>query len=280
MSDKSEKRNVWLTRLAKPYRLATANSRRYPDFIIIGAQKAGTSSVYEYMVQHPDIVKASRKEIHFFDWAFFRGSNWYKSHFPKLKNNNHTLTGEASPLYLYHPESAKRIYETLEDVRLIVLLRNPVDRAIAHYRHEVRKGNESKSIGEAFNRHESSQARFEEIVENPDAFTLNDQCFSYIPRGFYHAQIQNYLKYFNLNQMFFLESDRFFESPETSVQEIWKFLELELPNSNTIDWSPMNVNPNKRPEIDDGLIEKLTSIYDPHNEKLFGLMGTEFNWRY
>ncbi|WP_159790882.1 sulfotransferase family protein [Sodalinema gerasimenkoae] len=109
------------------------------DFIILGAQKAGTSSLYAYMAQHPDIVPALRKEVEFWSWKFYRGLDWYFAHFPQIPEGSHLQTGEACPGYLDFYETAERLRETLPHVKLIVLLRNPVDRAISHYLQKSKK---------------------------------------------------------------------------------------------------------------------------------------------
>ncbi len=118
------------------YRRLTSGSRRLPDFIILGAQRAGTSSLYYYLSQHPQILPAVRKELHFFDDHYRRGLGWYRSQFP-TRGARGTITGEATPYYLSHPHAPARIQRLLPQARLIVLLRNPVERAISHYFFEV-----------------------------------------------------------------------------------------------------------------------------------------------
>jgi lipopolysaccharide transport system ATP-binding protein len=90
-------------------RLLTAGLRRAPDFLIIGAQKGGTTSLYSYLCEHPSVVAAERIEVHYFDLAYDRPWWWYKSHFPGRIGNGRTLTGEASPYYLFHPLVPERV---------------------------------------------------------------------------------------------------------------------------------------------------------------------------
>jgi len=109
----------------------------------VGAQKAGTSSLYSYMVQHPQVLPAARKEIHYFDRHYDKGLRWYRRHFPlRARLSSERLSGEASPYYLFHPHAPRRIAETLPDARILMLLRNPANRAISHYFHEARVGRE------------------------------------------------------------------------------------------------------------------------------------------
>jgi hypothetical protein len=125
-------------------RLITSPLRLKPNFIIIGAQRCGTTSLYNYLTRHPSILPARVKEVHYFDYKSYRGLLWYKANFPMLTHKlkryikqKTIITGEASPFYLYHPHAFKRIAQVLPNIKLIVILRNPVDRALSHYIHEV-----------------------------------------------------------------------------------------------------------------------------------------------
>lgn len=118
--------------LKDKYKLITAPLRLLPNFIIIGAQKGGTSSMFSYLKQHPQLQLPDIKEIHFFDNNYQKGSTWYKSHFPLIIVKN-KLTGEASPYYLFHPHVPQRVIQLCPKVKLIVMLRNPADRAYSHY---------------------------------------------------------------------------------------------------------------------------------------------------
>jgi|SRR5690242_3518862 len=112
-----------------------------PHFLIIGAQRCGTTSLFEYLARHPDVAPPSAKELHFFDSEYHKGDAWYRERFPSLRNG--FITGEATPYYIFHPHTPTRVRDWNSKVKLIVLLRNPVDRAYSHYHHEVRLGTES-----------------------------------------------------------------------------------------------------------------------------------------
>ena len=119
----------------------TAPFRALPDFLIVGAQKGGTSSLYAYLAQHPSVLPSFRKEVKFFDCNYFCGHTWYRAHFPlryKLSRGNR-ITGEGTPNYLFHPTALQRLALTLIDVKIIILLRNPADRAYSHYQHQKRE---------------------------------------------------------------------------------------------------------------------------------------------
>ncbi|MFO7955055.1 sulfotransferase family protein [Thioalkalivibrio sp.] len=144
-------------RIINKYGEATWSKRGLPDFIIIGAQKSGTTSLYAYLSQHPQLFPSSTKEVHFFDGGldpsvdtFKKGMPWYRAHFPLRKNMGaNQRTFEASPLYIFNPLAPERIANVVPNVKIIALLRNPTERAISHFFHERRRGREPLAIDEA-----------------------------------------------------------------------------------------------------------------------------------
>src|SRR5258706_11489250 len=116
------------------WRRATSRYRKLPDFLIIGAQRSGTSTLYQYIARHPDVRGAFRKEVHYFDMHYDRGLDWYRACFP-----TRGFTGESSPSYLIHPEVPARVAAVLPDIKLIAILRNPVERAYSAYNRNVRR---------------------------------------------------------------------------------------------------------------------------------------------
>src|SRR4051812_46716716 len=131
-------------------RYPLAHYRASPDFIIIGVQKGGTSSLFEYLKQHPNIKTSVVKEVHYYDSDYKKGMKWYRSFFPLNEKNKKIIYGEASPYYFFHPLVPERIYKDNPNIKLILLLRDPVDRAYSHYQMERRKGREKlKSFEEA-----------------------------------------------------------------------------------------------------------------------------------
>jgi len=132
------------------------SERPLPDFIVAGVQKGGTTFLYQEMLRHPEIKGSLTKEVHFFDANFGRGVDWYSGMFPRSSPRSKVIRGEASPAYIFHPDGVRRIAETLPDVRLIVVLRDPVQRALSHYKHERRLGFETA-------------ATFEEALELEDS---------------------------------------------------------------------------------------------------------------
>jgi len=193
-------------RLTWQYRQATWCSRALPDFIIIGAQKSGTSSLYYYLIQHPQLLPSFRKETHFFDGGkcpsvdnFEKGQAWYRAHFPLRKNiSNNQKTFEASPLYIFNPLAPRRIYDLVPEVKIIALLRNPTERAISHYFKEKRKNWESLSIYEAL---QEEEKRLESVIKEKDYKNDIFIHHSYKSRGLYKDQLERYLNYFPWQQI-------------------------------------------------------------------------------
>lgn len=118
------RRKFWLNRL-------TARRRALPDFLLVGEMKSGTSSLFHYLQMHPLVAPPVRKEVHFFTIGYSKGAGWYRAHFP-LKSNIPAggITGEGCPGYFFAPGVEHRIHDLLPNARLIVLLRDPVERAI------------------------------------------------------------------------------------------------------------------------------------------------------
>jgi hypothetical protein len=183
---------------ARLWRRLTAGRRTLPAFIIIGAQKAGTTSLYKYLRQHPNIVPALKKEVKFFDCNYDLGLDWYRSHFPyHSKLNGQKMTGEASPHYLFHPLAARRIANVLPEVKLIALLRNPVERAYSHYQLNVRRGREPLSFEQAIDKEEERlQGMREKILAGEDIPLYNFLHYSYLAKGIYADQLQYWFAQF------------------------------------------------------------------------------------
>jgi hypothetical protein len=272
-----------IKRVLKAPRYATAGLRLLPDFVIIGAQRCGTTSLHRYLVEHPDIVPAFRKEIHFFDRNLRKGTRWYREHFPSALYRSYAtrvlgrrfLTGEATAAYLFYPHAPRRMAETVPAARLIVLLRNPVDRALSHYQHEVANGHETLSFEESIAREpERLAGERERIVadENYDGFEYRHH--SYLSRGRYAEQLELWLRRFPRRQMLFVRSEDFFAEPGLVLAEVVRFLGLppttlrQYPKYNHRDYAKMS--PATR--------EQLHDYFAPHNRRLAALLGRDFGW--
>ncbi len=245
------------------------------DFIIIGAQKSGTTSLYNYLIQHPQVVPARTKEVHYFDLNFDKGISWYQEQFHPCDRQNKLITGEASPYYIFHPLVAKRVQQTLPKVKIIILLRNPVERAISHYYHEVRLGVEEKGIEEAIASEPTRLAgETEKILENPNYYSFNHQHYTYLSRGKYLDQIKNWLNHFPKQQILILKSEDLYNHPPTILNQVCNF--LEIPPYQLPDYGKYNAG--EYPPIDPAMYQQLTTYFQPHNQNLENYLNRNFNW--
>ena len=186
-----------------PTRILTNNLRVLPNFLIIGVSRSGTTSLYNYLTQHPSVAPALIKEVYFFDRSYKRGLAWYRSFFPTVLEKYYSttvkkkefITGEATPCYIFHPHVPRRVFKTIPGIKLIVLLRNPVDRAYSFYHHNLRRGLESLSFEEAIESEvKRLRGELEKMMDDENYFSFNRQYYSYLSRGIYVDQLKNWIK--------------------------------------------------------------------------------------
>lgn len=240
-----------------------------PDFIIIGAQKSGTTSLYNYLIEHPQISPASAKELHFFDLNFQKGIQWYETQFPQ-KSKPNILTGEASPYYLFHPLVPQRLRQHYPQVKLIVLLRNPVTRAISHYHHEIKLGFEKLSIEEAI---AAEPTRLEnevtKLLTDPAYQSHNHRHYSYLARGLYLQQLERWRKYYPPEQLLILKSEDFYTNPATTLDRVFQY--LKIPTYQQAKYSKYNAGDYST--INPALYRQLVEYFQPHNQQLATYLG-------
>jgi hypothetical protein len=265
--------------IKRSIRSATQNQRALPDFLIIGAQKAATTSLYAYLAQHPQILRSRPKEIFFFDGGdnpqvntYLKGEAWYRSHFPLQKKlANGSVTFEASTTYLFNPLVPERIHLMLPQVKLIALLRDPTERAISHYFHEKRKGKETLPLKEALAAEEGRLAGIKGNYKSEEFM-----CHAYKTRGLYCEQIQRFLNVFPKEQMLILNNDDFASNPDKTLQEIFEFTGVD-PQVKIPCLTRQNVGSGQT-KIDPEITQNLREFFRPHNEALYDLIGKNFGW--
>lgn len=253
-------------------------SRMAPGFIIVGAQKAGTTSLYRYMTKHPLVKTALLKEIHYFDLNYGKSLKWYRSFFPSRRGNEGCITGEASPYYMFHPFSIRRIAENNPEMKIIVLLRNPVQRAISHYYHEFRKGREPLGLKEAL---EAESRRLEPEIksfrDNEFYRGYHHQRHAYVSRGIYVDQILEIYKYFDHSNLLVLDSNEFFGNPGKVLKEVFEFLGVNS-DIKVATAKSFNVGKKVRDPDENEVKGKLKEFYKEHNARLFDVLGRTFQW--
>jgi hypothetical protein len=255
-------------------RRASAARRPLPDFIIVGAQKGGTTSLHAYLAEHPLIAPPVTKEIHYFDKQFDRGLGWYRAHF-QLLDEGAMLTGESTPYYLFHPAVPARVASTLPGCRLIVVLRNPVDRAFSQHNHERALGFEDLPFEEAIaGEPRRLEGEEERLLADPGYVSFSHQHHSYLARGRYAEQLERWLEHFDREQLLVLSAEDLFAEPATVVRESQAFLGLELETPR--DLSARNAR--TYAPIAAETRAELNRAFEPHNRRLYELVGRDFGW--
>ena len=209
----------------RTYGVATAGLRPLPDFLILGAQKAGTTALYAYLRWHPQITGPSFKEVSFFDRHYARGERWYRAHLPIRRCG---IVGEASPSYLFHPLAPARVAQMVPRARLIALVRNPVDRAFSHYQHEVALGREELSFEDALAReNERMDGEVERMLRDPTYFSYAWWNYTYAARGRYSEQLERWLAAFPREQLLVLFTEELAADTAGTYRRVLDFLGVD-----------------------------------------------------
>ena len=239
-----------------------------PDFLIIGAMKAATSAIYDYLSQHPRVIRRYPKELHFFTLYFDRGLDWYLSQFSPVRENPQgkpLLTGEASPTYLVDPEAPARVRKFFPNTKIIASLRNPTDRAISQYYHQVKRvQNEKRSIETAF-----SEAELANIGKKPVSSTEH-----YIRNGLYAQHLKNWFEVFPKEQILVLDYHELDTDPDGFVEKVFGFLGLQ--DFLLRDVQPVFAGNNPTPPLD--VKQRLDEYFQPYNEELKQFLDLKMHW--
>jgi len=245
-----------------------------PNFVVLGAQKCGTSSIFDFLMLSKEVAPPATKEIMYFDKYFHKGLLWYKAHFPRKSQK--VRTGEASPEYIYFrhaPVNAKKILQP--DTKFLVLLRNPILRAYSQYKHEVRKGCETLGFEEALAAEDERMEEGRKIFEKDPRRLHNLRHFSYKSRGLYAEQLENWFQHFERKQFLVIRTEDLAEKPEEIREEIVTFLDLPdlrdhpIPKSNVGGYGD-----SIKPET----LRELQQFFAEPNARLNALLGRDMNW--
>lgn len=268
-------------------RSPTSRLRILPDFLVIGAQRAGTSSLYKYLGRHPCVAPSLRKEVQYLSARHGRGVDWYRIHFPLAARRRlwegvlgrPLLSFEATPDYLFHPLTPRRAADLLPEARLIVLLRDPVDRAYSHYRHNVRLGFEDLSFEAALAAEPHRLAgEMERLMADPTYPAKSLLRYSYFARGRYAEQLERWYEAYPPERLHVISSEDFYRRTPEVFREVLAFLELP-------EWSPggfRNYSYLKTPPPQQGpdpeVRLRLQQLYSSDTRRLRDLLGRELSW--
>lgn len=213
-------------------RVLTARWRVVPDFVIIGCQRGGTSSLYRYLGLHPQISPSLRKETEYFTAKYPEGESWYRAHFPlQLRHRvaglfgRRRITFEATPDYMVDPRAPRRCRELLPDARFVVLLREPGERALSQFHHNKRLGLETETFKRAIELEVSRiSADLAEMETDPETPATSFRRFSYLARGDYAEQLERWFDVYPRDRFLILESEEFFSDPDRVLGKILDFV--------------------------------------------------------
>jgi sulfotransferase family protein len=266
------------------YGRATVGLRPLPDFLIIGAQKAGTTALYAYLRWHPEITGPSFKEVSFFDRHYTRGPAWYRAHLParprqwptRLRNGRWPSVGEASPSYLFHPLAPERVASLMPWARLIAVLRNPVDRAFSHYQHEVALGREPLSFEDALDAEEERmRGELERMAADPSYFSHAWWNYTYASRGRYAEQLERWYASFPREQVLVVLSDELSQEPDETYARVLDFLGVRPYQLSSFP----RIFSREYDEMPAATRARLETEFAEPNQALAELLGRELPWQ-
>lgn len=263
----------------------TNGSRTLPDLLIAGGQRCGTTSMYRVLSQHPAICKpVLHKGVHFFDTAYGKGLGWYRGHFPLTATMHRVgraadarpLAFESSPYYLFHPLAAARIAADLPGVRLLVLLRDPVERAYSAHSHELARGFEDLPFDAALAAEEGRlRGEAERLTREPHYISHHHQHHGYLHRGRYLEHLQRLTSAVGRDRLHVVDSHRFFSDPEPVYAEVLRFLDLPHRGPPTFEQH----NARERSPLPEPTRRRLEEHFAPHDEALAQWLGWTPSWR-
>ena len=245
-----------------------------PDFVIIGTQRGGTTSLHAYLGAHPQVTTPTTKELHFITDRFKRGRDWYLGQFPAELPPD-TITGEATPYALYHPLAPQRLLEIAPEAKLIALLRNPVDRAYSHFLLERSRGEETLDFAAALDA-ELDRLDGEEVrlARDPAYVSEPHKHASYMARGEYARQLERWFRLFPREQILVIRSEDLYQRSAETLARVANFLAI----SPDVHVPLTTLNQTSGPALDTAIRRRLSEHFAPLNAPLADLLGWDPGW--
>ncbi|MEU7912531.1 sulfotransferase domain-containing protein [Microbispora bryophytorum] len=265
---------------------ATSAGRVLPSFLIIGAQRCGTTSLYRSLSRHPLVMKpVLRKGVHYFDMAYERGLPWYRAHFPltsraqalRFRWGHAPQAFESAPYYLFHPLAGARLAADLPGVKLIVLVRDPVERACSAHAHELARGFETEP---AFERAlalepERLAGEAERLRTVPGYASHAHRHHAYLARGRYAEQLARLEPLVGRDRILVLDSGLLFRDPRAAYDRVLGF--LGLPRLGGVEFERHNARP--REAMPASVHRRLRDHFEPWDALLVPWLGAVPSWR-
>ncbi|GLQ87929.1 hypothetical protein GCM10007898_14970 [Dyella flagellata] len=269
------------------WRTPTRRLRTLPDVLVIGVSKAGTSTIAAYLAQHPDFHPPLYKEPHYFDLHPQENVEWYRAQFPlrmhrwlaKKAFKRPFVSGDFTPSYYLLPHAPERTRRELGSPKIILSLRNPIDRAYSHYK-------DSRSIGyEIMDRFQDAlkaeptrlRGELEKMEKDPNYCSKALLSFGYKTRGIYIRYIQHWRRWYPDSDMLILNFDEWIKQPDDAYAKICDFLGIRRWALGR--YAAYNVNEHAFPEIPSDVRRELAAFFEPHNQALYEYLKTDFCWQ-
>jgi hypothetical protein len=275
---------------SRGYGRLTAAQRLLPSFLICGGQRCGTTSLYRALSAHPAVLKAVlHKGVHYFDVGYPRGPRWYRGHFPTYRQaarierryGVRVQTFESSPYYMYHPHAIARIAADLPGVKLVVLVRDPVERAYSHHAHEVARGYESQVDFARALALEPARLRgvAERLADDTTLYSFAHQHHAYRSRGEYVRYLRRMATYVGRERIHVVDSAEFFRDPRPAYDAVLDFLGLPRPAELECGY-PAFEQHNARPRsaLRDSVRADLSAHFAPYDDQLAEWLGRTPSW--
>lgn len=247
----------------------------WPHFLLAGFQKCGTTTLFHWLREHPQIRPPLKKEIQYFDKQYCRPERWYRGYFPsKGELGEKDITGEASTDYIFHPFAMERIAKAPFKPKIILILRDPVKRAISQYQHYKRLGYETLSMPMALEAEEQRLADCKrKIQRHPKKLNEADYNyirFSYAQKGLYAQHLERLWQHFPSRRTHILFLEELQAEPVQEIRNVCRFLDIED------SFVPVNVAPRnmgKYPAVEPEVLQYLQDFYREPNQRLQKLLG-------
>lgn len=284
----------WLLRAAnastRAFALSTVRSRRGPDFLIVGSKRGGTTSLFNYLIQHPGILGTyprlrAKKSTDFFfgngpTHLFWYRSNFHSEIFRTMRTRElgyRPLACEASPYYIWDPRVAAKVCAFDPGMKAILVVRDPVRRAWSHYHERVQNGVEPLTFAQALTFEDNRlEGEVERMLEDPRYHSTAHDWYSYRTRGEYLPQIQNWLQHFDRDQLLVLVSEDLYSRTQPTIDDICRF--LEIPTFTVPSISAFNATWRTQEGVPQSEAVKLRRHYARHNRALGDFLGRELTW--
>ncbi|SEJ40430.1 Sulfotransferase domain-containing protein [Demequina mangrovi] len=260
-------------------RRADARRRALPDYLIIGAQKSGTTSLSAYLDQLSDYRPAFRKEVHYFDHNHERSASWYRAHFPRddRPGSDSWAVGDATPFYLAHPEVPHRAASLIPRARIIAVLRDPVERAYSHFQHSRARGTEPlEDFATALRLEQERTAGAWRSLRNGALRAPAAEHFSYAERGFYARQLKRWYAEFPAEQILVGFSSDLFADPRSFVSAAASHIGRPMRATESVDFAPRNTR--VYDGIDETVAAELRALYAEDSVELRTMLGRPLPW--